>query len=468
MVIVTLKGLIPKRVILFYHRLLAKLAGFIYGYPSRKMIVIGVTGTGGKSTVVNLIGRILEEADYKCGWTTTFNFKIAGREWVNKTKMTMLGRFGLQKLLKQMVRAGCQYVIIETSSEGIIQSRHLGIDYDLAVFTNLTPEHIEAHGSFEKYRKAKGKLFVKLKNSKTKKLRNKIVKKVSIVNLDDKNAGYFLGFPADEYYGYAVINEKFPPEVDPDCGREKIKNEKRQSKIKNIKIIEVESIKLTGYGSEFEVNNIKFELNLLGKFNIYNSLAAICVGLSQGIRLETCQKAFKKIKSIPGRMEVIARDPFTVIVDYAHTPDSLEKVYKTLQSTTNNQQPTTDNQQPTTKLICVLGATGGGRDKWKRPELGRIAAKYCHSVIITNEDPYDENPEQILLEIKSGVTSYKLQVTNLYEILDRKQAIRKALNLAKPGDTVVITGKGCEQCIMGPKGKKISWDDRETVKELLK
>lgn len=179
-----LKKIIPKSCLFFYHKLLAILAAYAYNFPSRKMVVIGVTGTNGKTTVCNMIAKILEEAGYKVGLTTTANFKIGEKEWINATKQTMQGRFKLQKLLHRMAEAGCKYAIIETSSEGIAQSRHWGISYDVAVFTNLTPEHIESHGSFEKYKEAKGKLFksLKQKNARTEKKENK---KVSIVNLDD-------------------------------------------------------------------------------------------------------------------------------------------------------------------------------------------------------------------------------------------------------------------------------------------
>lgn len=432
-----IKKVLPKSLMLLYHRFLAYLAAWVYNWPSRKMIVIGVTGTSGKSTVVNLIGRILEEAGYKVGWTSTLNFKIAEKEWLNTTKMTMPGRFTLQKMLKQMLGAGCQYAIIETSSEGIVQSRHLGIDYDIAVFTNLTPEHIESHGSFEKYRMAKGKLFAKLKsqNSKPKIIDKRIIKKIIVVNLDDENVNYFLKFPADEYYGFNLKGVESP---------ERFKE--------NIKIIEARDIKLSKKGSEFMVDNFEFKISLLGQFNIENSLAAITVAFSQDISLEICQRALKRIKGIPGRLEIVIDEPFEVIVDYAHTPDSLEKVYQLISSI----------QDSGPKIIAVLGSAGGGRDKWKRPKMGAIAAKYVDEIIITNEDPYDENPQEIIEQIAAGINN-----RNIYKILDRREAIKKAISLARPGDTIIISGKGCEQCIMGLGGKKIPWDDRRVIREIL-
>ncbi|MGC9048988.1 MAG: Mur ligase family protein [Patescibacteria group bacterium] len=433
-----IKKILPKFLILGYHRFLAYLAMIIYQWPSRKMIVIGVTGTAGKSTVVNLIGRILEEAGYKVGWTSTLNFKIDQREWLNTTKMTMLGRFALQKILRQMLEAGCQYAVIETSSEGIVQSRHLGIDYDLAIFTNLAPEHIESHGSFEKYRSSKGKLFAKLMKQKPKIINHQRIKRAIIVNLDDNNADYFLQFPAEEYYGFTFS------ETD---------RQMHLSGANKINVIRARNIKLNQDGSGFMVQNSKFKVNLLGEFNVYNSLAAITVALSQNVGLAVCQKALEKVKNIPGRLEIVINKPIKVIVDYAHTPDSLEKVYQLISKIKSS----------TSKIIAVLGSAGGGRDKWKRPKMGEIASEYADEVIVTNEDPYDENPEEIIEQVASGVSD-----KNVYKILDRGQAIKKAISLAKPGDLVIITGKGCEQCIMGPGGKKIPWDDRRVVREILK
>jgi len=451
-----LKKIIPKPVLRFYHWFLACLSAFVYGYPSRKMIVIGVTGTAGKSTVVNLLCDILEQAGFKVGITTTFNFKIAGKEEVNEKKMTMLGRFSLQRLLKQMLNAGCQYAIIETTSQGIRQYRHLGINYDVGIFTNLSPEHIESHGSFEKYRKAKQEFFRHLSRSKRKTINNKIIKKVNIVNLDDESAARFLKFNVDEKYGYTLKNSKSEiPNPKQIAYSAEVASATKAGQNPKFKIIKAENIKLTDKGSEFTINKLDFKIDLLGKFNIYNSLSAICAVLSQRIDLNVCAKALKKVKKMPGRMETVIDKPFTVIIDYAHTPDSLEKVYQTIR----NQQSTINNQQ----LISVLGSAGGGRDKRKRPILGALAEKYCDKIIITNEDPYNEDPKEIIDQIAFGIKGKKFQ-----KIVDRRKAIQKALNMAQKGDIVVITGKGCEPWIMGPNGQKIAWDDREIVREEIK
>jgi len=372
------------------------------------MKVIGVTGTNGKTTVVNMATRILEEAGYKVASLSSIKFKIGDREWPNTLKMTMLGRFKLQKFLRQAVNAGCQYAVLEVTSEGIKQYRHKFIGFEIAVFTNLTPEHIEAHGGFENYRREKGKLFQTTKN-------------IHVINLDDGNAKYFLQFPAEKKYTYGL--------------------------------------------NQGDINNkeLKLNLRLIGNFNIYNALAAICVGLSQGVSLDICKRVVEKIEGIPGRMEEVISRPFKVFVDYAFTPNALEKVYQTLKPPKESQLPT--GQAKNSRMVCVLGACGGSRDKWKRPVLGEIAAKYCDEIIITNEDPYNEDPYQILAMIKSGISNFQLLTSNFYEILDRRKAIRKSLELTKQNDVVVITGKGCEPWICIKNGKKIPWDDRKVVKE---
>ena len=376
-----IKKFIPPFLLDWYHLGLAFLGAVLYRFPSRKLIIIGVTGTNGKTTVVNLATAILEEAGLKVASLSGIEFKINDKEWPNNLKMTMPGRFKIQKFFRQAVKAGCQYAVLEVTSEGIKQHRHQFINFDAAVFTNLAPEHIEAHKGFENYKKTKGKLFQATKN-------------IHIINLDDGNANYFWQFPAKKRLGYRLAD--FPD----------------------------------------------LKIKLLGEFNKYNAIAAINVGLSQGISFEICQKAVEEAEGIPGRMELVVKEPFKIFVDYAFTPNALEKVYQALKP-----------------QICVLGACGGGRDKWKRPVLGKIASKYCDKVIITNEDPYDENPMEIINQVAGGAGG------KAEKILDRREAIRKSLEIAKSGDTVVITGKGCEPWLVEARGKKIPWDDRKIVKE---
>ncbi|PIW92024.1 MAG: hypothetical protein CO031_00870 [Candidatus Nealsonbacteria bacterium CG_4_9_14_0_2_um_filter_37_38] len=437
-----IKKFIPAFLLSWYHFGLVFLGAVLYQFPSKKIKVIGVTGTNGKSTVVELTTKILEEAGYKVASLSSIKFKIRNKEWPNTLKMTMPGRLKLQKFLREAVNAGCQYAVIEVTSEGIKQHRHQFIDFDVAVFTNLTPEHIEAHGGFEKYRQEKGKLF-------------RTTKKIHIVNSDDKNAQYFLNFPADKKYLY------------------KIKNQKSKANYRErFSVIEAEDVQVLPSGLKFSLNNTKFNLKLLGEFNVYNALAAVCIGVSQEINLETCKKALEKVEGIPGRMEEVISHPFKVFVDYAFTPNALEKVYQTL-----THQPI---NLSTNKLICVLGACGGGRDKWKRPVLGEIAAKYCDEVIITNEDPYNEDPIDIIDQVAQGAEKISIDQftptpnfgvgasqhkSAVHKILDRRKAIRKSLELANSNDVVVITGKGSEPWVCVAKGKKIPWDDRKIVRE---
>jgi len=397
-----MRKLIPKFVFDIYHYLLALIGVITYGFPARKMVVIGVTGTNGKSTVVHLTAEILESAGNKVASLSSIRFKIGDKEQKNMLKMTMPGRFKLQKFLRDAVKTGCKYAILEITSEGIKQFRHKFIDFDGAVFTNLTKEHIEAHNGFENYKKAKGKLFQALEKSPKQ-------NKWSVLNIDDSNFEYFDKLFSGKKYFYGIKNPK----------------------------------------AEITPGKINLKISLLGEFNIYNSLAAACVGLAQGIDLPEILEVLRNAKGIPGRMESVISEPFRVFVDYAHTPDALEKVYNTLGK----------------ELICVFGSCGGGRDKWKRPEMGKIAADYCKNIILTNEDPYDENPLSILDEIESGFSQILNSKFEILKILDRREAINKALSLAKSGDTVIITGKGCEPWMVVANGKKNAWDDRRIVRE---
>jgi len=442
----SLEKFIPPFLLSWYHFLLAFLGAFFYGFPSRKLKVIGVTGTGGKSTVVEFCHQILKEAGYKVASISSIKFKIGDKEWRNELKMTMPGRLKVQRFLRQAVKAGCSYAVLEVTSEGILQHRQKFIDFDVAVFTNLSPEHIEHHGSFEKYRTAKGKLFEQCK-------------KIHIINLDDKNSEYFLKFPASEKWGYRIKNQE--------------SGIRGQELDKNLKSVEARITQTDEEHLSFLIHNSLFIIPLIGEFNIYNALAAICVGLSQGIDLATCQRALAKVKGMPGRMEIVIKEPFQVIVDYAHTPDSLEKVYKTIRNSKSkilNSKQILNSKFQKSKMICVLGSCGGGRDKWKRPKLGEIAAKYCDEIIITNEDPYDESPQQIMDQIEEGISINQpnQHKSAAYKILDRRTAIKKALKSAKPNDVVIITGKGSEPWMCVAEGKKISWDDREIVKQEFK
>jgi len=436
-----IKKIIPKTVFNFfqpmYHELLAHGGALRYGFPSRDMKVIGVTGTKGKSTTVFLISKILEDVlrdsqgkSVGVAAIGSLGFKIKDKEWPNNLKMTMPGRFKLQKFMAEAKKAGCEYVVLEVTSEGIKQKRHLGIKFDCAVFTNLHKEHLESHGSFENYYKAKQELFEKTDN-------------IHVLNIDDPNVKLFDGFRAKRkiFYGIGAGDMR------------------------------ADNIQLGEGKSSFDIYGTKFNINFGGRFNIYNCLAALAAGAMYGVDLPAAKPVLESIKNIPGRMEYVQYEPFAVVVDYAHTPESLEQVYQTLKSEIINPKSETNLkfkiQNSKSRLICVLGAAGGGRDKWKRPEFGRIAAEYCDEVILTNEDPYDENPEEILGQISSGFSQAQSSKLKAQKILDRREAIKSALTSAKEGDTVVITGKGSETSMAVAGDKKIPWSDKEAVRELL-
>jgi len=424
-----LKKIISPTFLQAYHFVLAWLGAIIYRFPSRKMIIIGVTGTSGKSTVVEMIYHILDSAGLKTAALSSIGFHLGGKFWFNNLKMTMPGRFRLQKFLFRSWKNQCQYVVIEVTSEGILQYRHRGIDFNVLVFTNLSPEHIERHGGFENYKKTKGKLFQGL--SKASLIKNRrCLDKTMIINLDDSAASYFLSFPADKKIGYGL--RSYPDKAG---------------------TIEAEDIVLTDQGSSFRARGTRFSLNLPGKFNISNALAAIAVGDTQDIHFSVMAQALAQIKNLPGRLELVIAQPFRVFVDYAHTPVALKKVYQTL-------------QRPEGKMICLLGSCGGGRDKWKRPVLGKIASQFCQWVVLTNEDPYDEDPWQIINQVKEGIDK-NFPRDRLLTFLDRRQAIEKVLRIAQPGDTVVITGKGSESLMCLAQGQKIPWSDKKIVQGIM-
>ena len=410
-----LKKLIPSFIFSWYHFLLVFLGALIYGFPSKKLVVIGVTGTNGKSTIVHLITEILEQAPTqnrgKVASLSSIKFKIGKKEWPNMLKMTMPGRFKLQKFLRDAIKAGCRYAILEITSEGIKQRRHRFIDFNGAVFTNLTREHLEAHKGFENYKKAKGKLFKALKKSKKK-------DKFVVVNIDDKYGEHFAKLAGSvKKYTYGIKNKR----------------------------------------AKIQPGKIDLQISLPGEFNIYNSLAAVCVGLSQEVETDKILRTLKSIKEIPGRMEMVMEKPFVVYVDYAHTPDALEKVYKTIRAS--------EFMDCNSKTVCVLGSCGGGRDKWKRPEMGKIAGQYCDEIILTNEDPYNEDPVSIIKDVEAGFEEIRRSKIEVRKIIDRREAIYQALASAQKSDVVIITGKGSEPWICVEHGKKIPWDDRKVVRE---
>lgn len=387
-----------------YHYLLSLLAAFWYGFPSKRLFVVGVTGTKGKTTAVELMNSVFEAAGKKTALLSSVSVKIGEERAGNASDMTMPGRFFIQRFLRRAARSGCEYIFIEVTSQGVVQHRHRFIRWRRAFLINLHPEHVEAHGSFENYRGAK-LAFLQYAASQSARV---------FINEKDRNAGFFIdalrGADTRRYSCDTLAGSFDAPRLFP---------------------------------SDFNGDNIA---------------AAVVLARDQKIDDETTRRGLREFRGIPGRMDVVQQDPFRAIVDYAHTPDSLEAVYRTLKPKRG-------------KLICVLGSAGGGRDKWKRPELGRIAGHYCDAIIVTDEDPYDEDPRVVMKEIENGIRDnprFRAELSGLvWNIVDRKEAITTAIGIAQEGDTVVVTGKGSEAWIHGARGKKISWSDRDTVREAL-
>jgi len=403
-----------------YHFLLATLAACVYGFPSRKIYMIGVTGTKGKTTTLELLNSILEAAGEKTAMISSRRIKIGSDSRINDTENTMPGSFFLQRSLRRAVNARCATALVEVTSQGAALSHHRFMEWDIGVVTNIAPEHTEAHGSFEAYRNAKLK-FLKY-----------VLKKQGtvFVNKNDANSQFFVNVFKDEKVVVLYSRD--------DAYMQSLLS--RPSLFERPKDLPPEFI--------------------LSDFNKDNIAAAEAVARFIKVPDNVIEDGVRNFRGIPGRMEFVRKRGKTAVIDYAHTPESLEAVYATLRGMLKKN----DNQNP--GLVCVLGSAGGGRDKWKRPVMGKIAAQYCETIILTNEDPYDESPTRIISEIASGIPAEKRG--GAIEILDRGEAIRRAAYYAKDGDIIVITGKGSEQWIHGPHGSKTPWSERKAVEEALK
>ena len=418
-----IKKLIPKKLLNLRHLFFAWLGAVKYSHPSEELMVIGITGTSGKSTTAYLLRQILESAGMLVGSLSTIDFYVAGEEKLNDQKMTMLGKMQIQKYLREMVDKKCDVAIVETTSEGRLQYRHKFINYDMMILTNLYPEHIESHGSFEKYKQAKLDLFKYVSKCKTKEHG-----KIAIVNGENEYAQEFLQFNFDQKIAYTFSDKHI--EVDKE-------------------------------GIHFETHGYHFHAPLYGKHNAENMVTVVSIARAMDMDWQTLQHAVAQVHSAPGRIEFIPETEsrgFRVIVDYAFEPVALRKLYDVV-----------DMLGVEGKIIHVCGSTGGGRDKARRIPIGELVGTKSDIFIVTDEDPYDEDPLEIIKSVSQGAQNVGKKVEqDLFEILDRKEAIQKSINMAQSGDLVLITGKGSEQkmCIAG--GKMISWDDREIVRESLK
>ena len=405
----TIPAPVLKILLQVYHFSLAMFGAAIYLFPSRRIMVLAVTGTKGKSSTTEMLNAIFEEAGYRTAVLNSIRIKVADDSQPNVLRMSMPGRFFIQKFLYRAENKGVQVVILEMTSEGTRQYRHRGIALDALIFTNLAPEHIESHGSLEAYADAKFEIGKQLARSSKR-------PRIMVVNADDAQAPRYLGLDVDLKLPF-TLSAQVPFTSDDRGGR-------------------------------FHFDDGEIFIHLPGDFSLKNALAAATLARALGIPTAKIGAALNKITRIPGRAERIEEgQDFAVIVDYAHTPDSLQALYDAYGSA---------------RKICVLGSTGGGRDLWKRPVMGGIADTECDEIILTNEDPYDEDPRSIIDGVASGMKRQPLV------IMDRREAIANALTLARAGDAVLITGKGTDPCICGPRGTKIPWSDAEVAREELR
>lgn len=430
-----IKKLIPKSVLQFYHFSLAYISKWVYRNPSQHIYVIGVTGTNGKSSTVQFIAQILTLLGERVGYTTTAGFSIAGKEIENKMKMTMPGRFLLQKFLRRMIKEDCTYAIVETSSQGIVQYRHMGIEYDMAVFTNLTPEHLESHGGFQNYKKAKGKLFSHTASRPKKVIDGEQVPTISVVNADDPHSEYYAQFPVDRVIWYGWHEDK---------------------NHKDAIVAITHHVGKTGI--DIEVNGVAMHIPMQAEYQQLNMLTAISAVHGLGYSLERIAEVVKDVQPIAGRFDLVHMgQDFSVVVDYAYEPYAIEALLHSVAALKPN------------RIIGVHGSAGGGRDVGRRYQIGRLAAQKEDIVIVTNEDPYDEDPRMIIEQVAKGaLDAGKKEGENLHLVDDRAEAIALAISLAEEGDTVLITGKGSEPVMAVAGGKKIPWSDKNVAIDALK
>lgn len=417
------KGLFPK-IEPYGHLAEGVLFNTLHGFPARNLKVIGVTGTNGKTTTCFLIHRMLHDAGYKVGLMTTVAYGAGDNIHPQTYHMTSVTMPALMKRLKELKAEGIEWLVLETTSQALSQHRVWGVPYSIAVLTNVTHEHLDVHGTFENYRDAKRKLF-KLCNRNRKGLR------VGIVNAEDPSAELFAADIANPVtYGIKKGD------------------------------LRAQSVKLTPAGSRYaaQIAGDEYRINchLPGSFNVYNSLATVAVGRALGLSKQQIEKGIEALKGVEGRMTRIDEgQDFDVIVDFAHTPDSFEKLFKDLKPVVKG------------KLICMFGSAGR-RDEAKRAVQGRLAGEYCDEVIITEEDDRDIDGQQIMEQIAQGAEAVgKVRKKDLFLVHDRTEAIQFAVNRANKDDTVILLGKGHEKTIERADGEH-PWDEITTAQLAVK
>jgi len=421
-------GRLPAIVVPDSRRALAALAAAFHGYPGRRLRVIGVTGTDGKTTTIHLISALLEAAGYRTGLLSTVNCKVGDRFFPNEYRFTTPEAPQVQALLAEMATAGVDYAVLESTSHGLALHRLDGCEYDVAVVTNVTADHLDFHRSREEYLAAKGRLFAMLDQAA-----DKGVEKVAVLNVDEPAAAYFAGLTRARIVTYAV---------------------------QKAADLQATDITPTEWGSRFcvraEGNELEVAVRLPGLFNVYNSLAASAVALSQGMSLAAVGDALESFPGVPGRLERIDEgQPFTVVVDFAHAPEALRRVLAFLRERCQG------------RLIVVFGCIGE-RERPRRLGMGLAAGDLAHFAILTNDNPFQEDPQAILAEIAQGLAKVgRHEGHHFVRIADRREAIAHALAMAVEGDIVLLAGKGHEQSIT-ISDTVIPWDERRVARELLR
>jgi UDP-N-acetylmuramoyl-L-alanyl-D-glutamate--2,6-diaminopimelate ligase len=411
------------------HYAVSIIAARFYNNPTDELKLIGVTGTNGKTTTTYLLEKILTDYGHKTGVIGTVGMKLRGEFIdVKATTPTTPEVLELQNALRQMRDHGADYAVIEVSSHALDIGRVKGCDFHTAIFTNLTQDHLEYHGTMENYRNAKALLFSRLGNRYH---NHPAFNKYAVLNIDDPASDHFRKITAAQVITYGI---------DRDAD------------------IRASQLEITGQGTRFFVQtfhgNAHFHLKLIGKFNVYNVLAAISAALIEGIPLTDIRHSLESMSVVSGRFEAVDEgQDFTVIVDYAHTPDSVENVLKTVREFVKG------------KLYTVLGC-GGDRDRTKRPIMGRIAAEQSDVVVVTSDNPRSEEPQAIVNDVIQGIVDAGYNQDRYVSIVDRAEAIQFAIANAQVGDVVVIAGKGHET-YQEVKGQKFDFDDRVEARKAI-
>ncbi len=384
-----------------YHLIFAVFSNIWFGFPSKKLTVIGVTGTDGKTTTVNLIYHILNQAGYSVSMISSVGARIGGKDYDIGFHVTTPSSFSLQGFINKIVKEGSKYLILEVTSHAIDQHRIWGIDFEIGVLTNVTLEHLDYHKTYENYVNTKAKLLQ--------------MAKIAIINKDDKS--------------FTRISSK----------------------------LKVKSSKLSTYGisksADINPENFPFKTDLIGEFNKYNILAAISVCKTLGLSDSDIQSGISSFKPPIGRTETVYKNNFSIMIDFAHTPNALEQILSSV------------SKENKGKIVHVFGSAGE-RDFKKRPLMGAVSSKYSDIIVLTGEDPRSESVEKIIEEIESGIKNSHFRSQNLYKIPNRQEAITAGIKMAKKGDLVLITGKGHEKSMNYGQGEK-PWSEYEAVKNAL-